>query len=97
LLGRLSRRQSGVYKKENWGDDNMLKSADISVNTDKLMPVSENAISKDIDLIMEQDLAKAFQPMHQHAKEIQQQLECNSSILCRLKQKLKEHNIFDDK
>jgi hypothetical protein len=89
LLGRLSRRQSGVYKKENWGDDNMFKSTDISA--------SENSISKDIDLFLEQDLAKAFQPMHQRAKEIQEQLECNSHILSRLRQKLKAHNILDNK
>ena len=67
----------------------MLKSADI--------PVSENSISRDIDLMMEQDLAKSFQPLHQHARLVQEQLECNSHILCRLKQKLKSYNILDDK
>jgi hypothetical protein len=67
----------------------LLKSADI--------PVSENSISRDIDLMTEQDLAKAFQPMHQQARLVQEQLECNSHILCRLKQKLKSYNILDDK
>ena len=67
----------------------MLKDADILE--------SEEQISKDLDLLMEQDFIKEFQPIHQQAKLVQEQLECNSHILCRLKQKLKSNNILDEK
>jgi hypothetical protein len=75
--------------KESRGDDILLKNADIRE--------SEEQISKDIDLLMEQDFVKEFQPIHQQAKLVQEQLECNSHILCRLKQKLKSYNVLDEK
>ncbi len=75
--------------KESWGDDILFKNADIRE--------SEEQISKDIDLLMEQDFIKKFQPVHQQAKLVQEQLECDSSILCRLKRKLKTHNILVEK
>jgi hypothetical protein len=75
--------------KESRGDDILLKNAD---NRE-----SEEQISKDTDLLMEQDFVKEFQPIYQQAKLVQEQLECNSHIICRLKQKLKSHDILDEK
>ena len=75
--------------KESRGDDILLKNAD--------MLESEEQISSDIDLLMEQDFIKEFQPIHQQAKLVQEQLECDSHILCRLKQKLKAHKVLDAK
>jgi hypothetical protein len=74
--------------KESWGDD-ILKNGGIRE--------SEEQISKDIDLSLEQDFIKEFQPIHQQAKLVQEQLECNSHILCRLKQKIISHTILDEK
>jgi len=87
----LYRSQTGVNNEEKRGADNLLKSADITVNIDRIIPFSENAISKDIYLIMEQDFAVAFQTLRQQAKDIQQQMAGNSGILSRLKQKLNSH------
>lgn len=87
----LYRSQTGVSNEEKRGADNLLKSADITVNIDRIIPFSENAISKDIYLIMEQDFAVAFQTLRQQAKDIQQQMAGNSGILSRLKQKLNSH------
>jgi hypothetical protein len=75
--------------KESRGDDILLKDADIRE--------SEEQISKDIDLLMEQDFIKEFQPIHQQAKLVQEQLECESHIFCRLKQKLKSHKVQEVK
>lgn len=75
--------------KESRGDDILLKSADNLV--------SDGTISKDFDLSLEQAFAKEFQPIHQQAKLVQEQLECDSHILCRLKQKLKAHKVLDAK
>jgi len=75
--------------KESRGDDILLKNAD--------MLESEEQISKDIDLLMEQDFIKEFQPIHQQAKLVQEQMERDSHILCRLKQKLKAHKVLDAK
>lgn len=72
--------------KESRGDDIMLKSADNSG--------SKDTISRDLDLSLVQAFVKEFQQIHQQAKLVQEQLECNSNILYRMKQKLKSHSIL---
>ena len=75
--------------KESRGDDILLKNEDVRE--------SEEQISKDIDLLMEQDFIKEFQPIHQQARLVQEQLECDNHIFCRLKQKLKLYKVLDEK
>jgi hypothetical protein len=75
-----------VLTKESWGDDILLKSTNNSG--------AEYTISRDLDLSLVQAFVKEFQAIHQQAKLVQEQLEGNSHILYRLKQKLKSHSIL---